>query len=191
MDVEFCLQQGHADLHVRLRIGTELDADQIGLEKLEVRELEELLRPLIVAQNEACDREVDRIDDRQRDHAQIVPFDVPQQLMQRADAVLHEDAELPQAGPIAATGGARFSLRLAAVAHRRSPWLDIIWTRCKSSVAAMSRFPGSAGKTPESRRQRDNLKRSVGARSTVIRSLLAAWHQQVVMLRHFMNPVTL
>src|SRR5580704_10472011 len=123
MDVEFCLQQGHADLHIRLRIGAELDADQIGLEKLEVREFEELLRPLIVAQNEACDREVDRIDDRQRDHAQIVPFDVPQQLMQRADAVLHEDAELPQAGPIAAAGGPRFGLRLPAVAHRRSPWL--------------------------------------------------------------------
>src|ERR1700722_7062782 len=121
MDIQLGLQQSHANSDVWLWISAKLHSDHVRLEKLEVGKSKQLLRTLVMIQDDASNREIDRIDDRQGNNAEVVAFDMAQQFMQRADTVLHEDAELTKARPIATAGGRIFGLCLASVTHRRSP----------------------------------------------------------------------
>jgi hypothetical protein len=62
---------------------------------------------VVVVHDDSRDDAIDAIDDRQGDNAEIDAFDVPHQVGEIADAVLHEDAELAKASPPPAAGGQR------------------------------------------------------------------------------------
>ena len=100
MDVDLSRHQRLQDFGEWLAGLRQLDTQDIGLGECVAAERENLFGMIDMIHHETCHGKVDRIDQTQTRHPQVVPLQLAEQFMQLADAILHEHAKLMQAGPI-------------------------------------------------------------------------------------------
>lgn len=118
MDVDLGLQKRSADGHVRLRVIGKFNADDITFKESVIRQLQQFEATFIMAENQTGDCAVDRIDDRQGNDPQIVPFKTPHQIMQGTNAILEQQTKLPQTRPVPTAGGLGIGWNLVSKIHR-------------------------------------------------------------------------
>lgn len=100
LNVDFAFQQGRTNLQERLIDLGKFDSDDIGFERFEGSLTDDFHGTLVLVDDQAGDRVIDRVGDADADDPQVILFQFPQQFVKLTDSIFEEDAELTQARPI-------------------------------------------------------------------------------------------
>src|SRR3990170_809386 len=122
VDIDLALQQGRADLQEWLLSGRQLNGDQVALGNGQARALQDLTPLLRMREHHSHDRVVDRIDDRQRDDADLRALKPPDHVEQLPHAVFQKNRELADAWPTAARQRGEVGAGSFTGTHETNPW---------------------------------------------------------------------